>query len=212
MTWIKICGITNLKDALEAATLGVNALGFIFAPSPRRIDPSAAREIIASLPAAIEKVGVFVDEDSTEVRRIADLCGLDTLQFHGKEPPEYCRQFSRRVIKTIGVRNSESLKDMDRYPSVTILLDTCSDKRAVGTGETFEWEWAREAHSKRDFILSGGLNPGNVYRAIRLLQPKGVDVSSGVEKIPGEKDSFKMIGFVQEVRKAVETAAKKNLA
>jgi phosphoribosylanthranilate isomerase len=211
MTWIKICGITNLKDALEAASLGVDALGFIFAPSPRRIGPSAAREIIASLPAAIEKVGVFVNEDLTEVKRIAALCGLDTLQFHGQEPPDYCSQFSHRVIKTIGVRNSESLKDMDRYPSASVLLDTCSGNRAGGTGETFEWEWARGAHRKRDFILSGGLNPGNVYRAIRLLQPKGVDVCSGVEIFPGKKDVLKMIGFVQEVKKVTETAGLSSL-
>jgi phosphoribosylanthranilate isomerase len=204
MTWIKICGITNLEDALEAASLGVDALGFIFAPSPRRIGPPAAREIISSLRSAIEKVGVFVNEDSTEVERIADLCGLDTLQFHGQEPPDFCRQFSLRVIKTIGVRNSGSLKDMDRYPSASILLDACSGDRAGGTGETFEWEWAREVRRKRDFILSGGLNPGNVCRAIRLLQPGGVDVCSGVEIVPGKKDVFKMIGFVQEARKAAE--------
>ena len=92
MTWIKICGITNLQDALEAAALGVDALGFIFAPSPRKIAPGVAREIIAGLPPAMGKVGVFVNENSDEVKRIAALCGLDTLQFHGEEAPEYCQQ------------------------------------------------------------------------------------------------------------------------
>ena len=202
MTWIKICGITNLKDALEAAALGVNALGFIFAPSPRRIHPFAAREITTSLPPGIEKVGVFVNEDLGEVQRVADLCALDTLQFHGQETREYCLRASLRVIKAIGVKNSESLREMERYPFASILLDAFSEGRAGGTGENFDWEWAREARQKRNFILSGGLNPGNVYRAIHLLRPMGVDVCSGVERKFGAKDILKMKEFVREVRKA----------
>ncbi len=205
MTWIKICGITNLQDALEAAALGVDALGFIFAPSPRKIDPSVARQIIGSLPPTIEKVGVFVNEDLTEVRRVADLCGLNGLQFHGQESPESCRQVSLRVIKAIRIKNSESIKEMGKYPSVSILLDTYSADRAGGTGEAFRWELAWEARQRRNFILSGGLNPGNVYRAIHLLRPMGVDVCSGVEKVPGGKDPFKMMEFVKEVRRADET-------
>jgi len=205
MTWIKICGMTDVKEALEAAALGVDALGFLFAPSPRRIAPSTAREIITSLPPAIEKVGVFVDEDLSEVQRIAGLCGLDTLQFHGQEPPEYCRQFSLRVIKAIRVINPESLEEMEKYPWASILLDAGSEDRAGGTGKTFNWEWAETSRQKRNFILSGGLNPGNVYRAIHLLRPMGVDVSSGVERAPGKKDLYKMMEFVKEVRKADET-------
>lgn len=200
MTWIKICGITNLKDALEAAALEVDALGFIFAPSRRRISPSAAREIITSLPPTVEKVGVFVNEDLDVVQKIADLCGLDTLQFHGQEPPEYCQQFSQRVIKAIAVKNPESLEEMERYPSASILLDTYHDGRTGGTGEPFQWEWAEEGRKKKDFILSGGLNPRNVCRAIHLLRPMGVDVGSGVERNPGQKDLLKMMEFVREVR------------
>jgi len=205
MTYIKICGITNLQDARQAAALGVDALGFIFAPSPRKIEPSVAQEIISGLPLSIEKVGVFVNEDIREVKRIADLCGLDALQFHGQETPEYCRQVSLRVIKAIRVRDSQSIEVIQAYPFAAALLDTYSPGRAGGTGETFNWEWAREARRKVNFILSGGLDPGNVRRAIHLLHPAGVDVCSGVEKAPGRKDLFKMMEFVKEVRRADET-------
>ncbi len=205
MTWIKICGMTNLQDALQAAALGVDALGFIFAPSPRKIDPSGAREIISSLPPSVEKVGVFVNEDLGEVKRIADLCGLDALQFHGRETPEYCRQASLRVIKAVRMKDSKSLREIQMYPFAAILLDTYSAARAGGTGKTFSWEWAREARRKGDFILSGGLDPGNIYRAIHLLHPMGVDVCSGVERVPGRKDLFRMMKFVKEARRADET-------
>jgi phosphoribosylanthranilate isomerase len=205
MTWIKICGITNLEDAMDAASLGVDALGFNFAPSPRRISPSAAKEIIGSLPPSVISIGVFVDEEISEVRRITDECGLKRLQFHGQEPPEYCREFSLPVIKTIAVRSVDRLRDIEKYPSVAILLDTWSADRAGGTGKTFPWEWAKEAQEKRDIILSGGLNPANVYQAIKEVRPAGVDVSSGVEQIPGKKDLLKMIDFIKEVRRADAT-------
>ena len=205
MTWIKICGITNLKDAMDAASLGVDALGFLFAPSPRMIGPYEAREIIGALPPAVEKVGVFVNENPDKVSRMAGFLGLDALQFHGQEPPEYCRRFSQRVIKAMGVKSPESLKEMGKYPFVSLLLDAFSKDRAGGTGKTFNWEWAYKFRQERDFILSGGLNPGNVYQAIHLLRPMGVDVSSGVEMTPGRKDLHKMMEFVKEVRKADET-------
>jgi len=206
MTYIKICGITNLQDARQAVALGVDALGFIFAPSPRRIGPSLAREIISSLPLSVEKVGVFVNENLDEVKRIAGICSLDTLQFHGEETPEYCRQVSLRVIKAIRVKDSQSLGGIQAYPLATILLDAYSPGRAGGTGNTFNWECAREARRKVNFILSGGLDPGNVGRAIHLLHPAGVDVCSGVEMVPGKKDPFKMMEFIKEVRREDETA------
>jgi len=206
MTWIKICGITNLKDALEAHALGVDALGFIFAPSPRRIDPSGARDIIRDLPESLLKVGIFMNEELEGVLRVADYCRLDILQFHGQEPPEYCRRVSLPVIKGIGIKGADSLKEMERYPFASILLDACGPGQAGGTGMTFAWELALEARKKRNFILSGGLNPMNVYRAIQMLSPIGVDVCSGVEKVPGVKDRGKMIEFIKEVRKADESA------
>ena len=112
---------------------------------------------------------------------------------------------SLRVLKAIRFKNSESIKEMGKYPGIPILLDTYNAGRAGGTGKTFSWELAREARQWRNFILSGGLNPGNVYRAIHLLHPLGVDVCSGVERVPGWKDLFRMIEFVKEVRRADET-------
>jgi phosphoribosylanthranilate isomerase len=202
MTWIKICGITNLKDALAAAALEVEALGFIFAPSPRRIAPEAAREIIDCLPPSVCKVGVFVEEEISEVQRIAHFCGLNLIQFHGQEPPDYCREVSLPVIKAIRVKGPESVLEMEKYPFASILLDSYSPDCAGGTGGSFLWEWALGARKKRNFILSGGLTPGNVGRAIHLLRPQGVDSCSGVEWVPGKKDTMKVLDFVKEVRKA----------
>jgi len=201
-TWVKICGMTNVEDALEAASLGVDALGFIFAPSPRRVEPSAAREIIRRLPPGILKVGVFVNEALEEVRRLVDYCGLHMVQFHGQEPPAYCRQMPLPVIKALRVKSRESLQEMEQYAFASILLDAWDPQKAGGTGEPFCWQWVLEACPKRNFILSGGLNPENVYRAIRQVRPSGVDVCSGVEKTPGKKEKAKMHEFIKEVQKA----------
>ena len=123
MTWIKICGITNIEDGLKAAALGVDALGFIFAPSPRRVDPLIAREIIRGLPSSILKVGVFVNEVPARVEEIADYCRLSGLQLHGEESPGYCQKFSLQVIKALRIKNQECIEEMTRYPGVSILLD-----------------------------------------------------------------------------------------
>jgi phosphoribosylanthranilate isomerase len=205
MTFIKICGITNIDDALEAVSLGADALGFIFAPSPRRVRDSAAREIIRHLPLSAWKVGVFVNEELKQVQRIAADCGLDAVQLHGQEPPEYCRQIPLWVIKAIGVKGPGSLKEMERYSYTSILLDAPGTDRAGGMGKTFCWEIALEARKERNFILSGGLNPVNVCRAVQKVRPIGVDVCSGVEKVPGKKDRAKMIEFVKEVKRADES-------
>jgi len=205
MTWIKICGITNLDDGLKAASLGVDALGFIFAPSVRRIKPDVAKKVILALPKTLFKVGVFVDEEEKEVLRVAEYCRLNGLQFHGEESPEYCQKFLHPVFKAIHIRDSESLKDMEKYHDVSILLDTSSPVQAGGTGKSFPWEVAVIAKERRDFILSGGLSPLNVGEAIKKVKPWGVDASSGVESSPGKKDLLKMEEFVKEVRKADET-------
>ncbi len=202
MTWIKICGITNLEDASQACSLGVDALGFIFAPSPRQVSPDTVREIILHLPPSIHKVGVFVDEKIEEVKRIAHSCALNAVQLHGQETPEYCREIALPVIKAFRVRDARSLEAIEKYAFATVLLDAWSSDRAGGTGRTFPWEIAREIRPKGDYILSGGLTPGNVGEAIRCLHPMGVDVGSGVEAIPGKKDMAKMKEFVKEVKKA----------
>ena len=204
MTWIKICGITNVEDALAAASMKVNAVGFVFAPSPRRIETSVAREIIRQLPRALLKVGVFVNQDYSEVEEIASECGLSALQFHGDESPEYCQRFSLPTLKAIRIKSVDSLKEMDRFSQATLLLDTFRPTQAGGTGVSFPWEIALRAKERRNFILSGGLTPGNVREAIQFVHPFGVDVSSGVESIPGKKGLSKMVEFVKEVKKADE--------
>ncbi len=201
-TWIKICGITNIEDALEAYSMGVDALGFVFAPSPRRIEPVVARDIIRHLPERVLKVGIFVDQDLPEVERIAVECALSAVQLHGNESPEYCRELSLPVIKAIRVIGFESLKEMEKYREATLLLDTFSSLRRGGTGVAFPWAIAERARESRAFILSGGLNPKNVGRAIRMVRPFGVDVSSGVESNPGKKDLSKMAEFIREVKEA----------
>jgi len=204
MTWIKICGITNLEDALKASYLGVEALGFIFAPSRRRVEPSPAKKIIRSLPKTLLKVGVFVDEDPEEVMRIVEYCGLNALQFHGKESPLYCQTFFYPVFKAIRIKNLDSLREIENYQDVTILLDTYNPQQAGGTGNPFPWEIALRAKEKGNFILSGGLNPDNVGEAIKKVRPWGVDVCSGVEMCPGKKDSSKMAEFVRRAREEDE--------
>ena len=204
MTWIKICGITNIEDALKAASLRVDALGFIFAPSLRRVEPDVAQKIIRALPKTLLKVGVFVNEERKEVQRVAEYCSLNVLQFHGEESPEYCQKFFHSVFKAIHIRDFESLKDMEKYHDCFILLEAYSPVQAGGTGISFPWEIALKAKEKRNFILSGGLNPGNVGEAIKKVRPWGVDVCSGVETMPGKKDPSKMVEFIKEVRKADE--------
>jgi len=204
MTWIKICGITNIEDGLKAASLGADSLGFIFAPSPRRVEPATVRAIVQTLSTSVFKVGVFLNHPLSEVKEIAAYCNLNGLQFHGEESPEYCQSFSQQVIKTIRIKDLESLKDMAKYPNVSILLDTWSSTQGGGTGIPFPWEIASKAKGKRDFILSGGLSPLNVGEAIKKVRPMGVDVCSGVEAVPGKKDPLKMAEFIKEVRQADE--------
>ena len=206
MTWIKICGITNIEDALNAISLGVDALGFIFAPSSRRVKPDATQKIIHALPRTLLKVGVFVNEEWKEVQQVAKYCPLNAFQFNGKESPEYCQKFPHPVFKALHIKDLESLKDIEKYHDISILLDTYSPVQAGGTGNPFPWEIALIAKEKRDFILSGGLSPLNVREAIKKVKPWGVDVCSGVEATPGKKDLSKMIDFVKEVKKADETA------
>ena len=202
--WIKICGITNEEDGLAAARLGADALGFVFAPSPRRISPEKARQIIKALPPLVQKVGVFVDEDLGEVSSVAEMCGLDILQFHGSESADYCDSCKQRVIKAIRLRNRQDLKSLPEYDGIVhaLLLDTYLPDKLGGTGMAFNWEWASEAGKYGRIILAGGLNPGNVAAAISIVKPYGVDASSSLEKSPGVKDHEKIMQFIAEVRQA----------
>lgn len=201
---IKICGIVHEEDAQCAAELGAHAIGFVFARSPRRVSPEAARAIVRKLPPLIQTVGVFVDEKAEKVLATAAFCGLDLLQFHGKESAAYCARFGRRVIKAVRVQAQGSVDGCAAYARVAdaILLDTHLSGRSGGTGRRFDWNLAVAAKQYGRIILAGGLNADNVASAIRLVDPYGVDVSTGLEKQPGVKDHKKMARFVEAVMNA----------
>jgi len=203
MVRIKICGITNLEDALLAAGLGADALGFIFyPPSTRAVAPDAARAIIAQLPPLVTTVGVFVDEDAALVKELAAQVGLDWVQLHGQETPNYCRSLDRRIIKGFRILDAASLEGLKEYQGVVhaFLLDTYKKGQVGGTGETFDWDLARQARNYGPIILAGGLNPANVARAVEVVQPQAVDVASGVEAAPGKKDPGKLRAFFKELQ------------
>jgi phosphoribosylanthranilate isomerase len=199
---VKICGITNLEDALLAAELGAHALGFIFyAKSPRSIKPEAARQIIAQLPPLVLSVGVFVNEAAAVVLEVAEMVRLDWVQLHGEEPPEYCRFLFRNVMKAIRVKDQSTLALMASYQGSVraFLLDTHKTGQQGGTGESFDWSLARQAKEYGSIVLAGGLQPENVAAAIWAASPQAVDVASGVEASPGRKDHARLRAFFQVV-------------
>jgi len=196
---VKICGITNLADAQAAVDTGADALGFMFyEPSARNIAPAAAREIIAQLPPRVAKVGVFVNAPAEVIHRMTAECGLDTVQLHGEETPEFCAQFAPlKVWKAVRVRAESSLRALPAYETDAWLLDSYVAGHAGGTGEKFNWELAVAAKALgRPIILAGGLTPANIAAAVQQVRPFGVDVSSGVEAAPGRKDAAKMRAFI----------------
>ncbi|MCX6339392.1 MAG: phosphoribosylanthranilate isomerase [Candidatus Aureabacteria bacterium] len=198
MVKVKICGITNRDDAHAAVHAGADALGFVFAPSPRRVAPERAREIIGSLPLFVSTVGVFVDEDPASVREVVSFCNLRYIQFHGDEPPEICNAFGDRAIKAVQIKDEGDLRGLERYHVSAFLLDSHVAGRRGGTGTSFPWELAARVGSMgRSVILSGGLNSGNVAQAIRIAAPYAVDVSSGVESEPGKKDPALVREFIR---------------
>lgn len=199
---VKICGTTSLKDALLAIEGGADAVGFIFyKESPRNITPKEVKEIVAQLPPFVETVGVFVNESSDKVNRIAEQCRLTAVQLHGDESPAFCRRIKRRVVKAVRVKDAESLKGMSDYVVSGFLLDAYNEGSRGGTGQIFDWNLALRAKKQGPIILAGGLNPYNVYTAIHRVRPYGVDVCSGVEKSPGTKDQEKINEFIKAVRK-----------
>ena len=199
---IKICGITNAKDAQVASDLGVDAVGFVFAESPRRVDPVTAQKICLSLPPFVNRVGVFVDEVTDVVTEVVNFCKLDYAQLHGKETPYYCKALAFKVLKAIRVKDKDSIEDMSAYREFVngFVLDAYVKGKQGGTGKTFDWALAKEAQKYGHVILSGGLTPATVREAIELVGPYGVDVSSGVESSPGIKDHDKMGRFVEKIR------------
>ena len=200
---VKICGVRRLEDALLAAELGADAVGFVFWPqSPRFIDPYRARAIASQLPPFLTTVGVFVDQPADFVNGVADLLALSAVQFHGHEASSDYARSSHRVIKAVAVGDSfDRVRDLDALPShVTALLDAHDPIKRGGTGKAIDWTIAADAARRRRVILSGGLQPGNVQAALSAVRPYAVDVSSGVESAPGIKDPDKLRAFFEAVR------------
>ena len=196
-TRLKVCGITKEKDALMVSNLGADAIGFVFAESRRKINPEKAKEIIEMLPPFITTVGIFMNEELSEVNKITEYVLLDAVQLHGNETCEYCNKVNRKVIKGILVTENDTketlIKKMQNYSVSAFILDP-----GRGSGKTFNWDIARQI--EKPLIIAGGLTPDNVKQVIKDLRPYGVDVSTGVEKDYGEKDREKVKRFIEEVR------------
>lgn len=201
MTKVKICGITNLDDAIYAAECGADALGFIFYPkSPRFIEITKAKEIISKLPPFITTVGVFVNESIEDIVNTIHECNINMVQLHGDETPNYCSKLPVKTIKAIRVKGEDSLKKMTEYKTSTFLLDAYSEDSYGGSGKVFNWNLAIKAKGYGRIILSGGLTPDNVREAIEKVKPYGVDVSSGVEEREGKKDRKMVKEFIRIIK------------
>ncbi len=195
---VKICGITSVADAQLAEAAGADMIGLMFyEQSPRYLSLEQAVEISRSVSPFVLKVGVFVNPEETDVAEAIRACGLNLLQFHGDEPPEFCTQFGVMSMKAFRVRDADSLKALTDYPTDAWLLDAYSKAGLGGTGEKFNWDLAVEASKLgKPIFLAGGLTPENVGDAVQRVNPFAVDVSSGVESAPGKKDAAKVRAFV----------------
>ncbi len=206
-TRVKICGITNPDDAAAAVEAGADALGFVFhRKSPRYVEPQVVKSIVANLPPFILPIGVFVNEEPKVVRDLMDACGLGLAQLHGDESAGYCETLGRPVVKAIGLKDRASLLALAEYKGRAqvrgFLLDAFAPDLYGGTGHTTNWSIASELAKSMTVILAGGLTPENVAAAIRTVRPYAVDVSSGVEATPGNKDHGKLRAFVQAAKLA----------
>jgi phosphoribosylanthranilate isomerase len=198
LMFVKICGITNEDDALLSVAMGADAVGFVFAPSPRQVAAQKVYDITRRLPPEILTVGVFRDEHPSRVIETAHKAGVKAVQLHGRESREQCKEIAghfRWVIKAFG-SDDENLPRADEYSTDMILLDAPSP----GSGKVFDWSLAGDAPDSVKLILAGGLTPDNVAAAVREVQPWGVDVSSGVEKSPGMKDALAVKRFIENAR------------
>ncbi|MFC1478231.1 phosphoribosylanthranilate isomerase [Candidatus Margulisiibacteriota bacterium] len=194
MIKIKICGITNLEDALLACELGADAIGFIFAPSPRQVNLETVRGITSQIPPFVTRVGVFVNEPAELINETARNCGLDAVQLHGDESPEYCKSIKRRVIKVLRIKEGSDLDVIKLYEDhvSAFLFDTYSPDQYGGTGKTFNWDILKDVETSKPYIVSGGITPDNVSSLLGSVDPYGIDIGSGVESSPGKKDPEKL--------------------
>jgi phosphoribosylanthranilate isomerase len=203
-TRVKICGITRVEDALEAAKQGSDAIGLVFyAASPRNVSNEVARAIVAALPPFVSVVGLFVNASRANIDAVLAEVRLDVLQFHGDETPDDCSQFNLPFLKAIRVNADTNLLQYanDFRHAQALLLDAHSEAAYGGTGQTFDWNLI-PAELSKPIILAGGLNADNVEQAIMQVKPYAVDVSGGVELSKGIKDADKIAAFMQGVRNA----------
>ena len=198
-TRIKFCGITSLEDALAAVEAGADALGFVISDSPRQVTPETAKRIIKALPPLITTIGVFVDERSDVVEDTADFCGFTAIQLQGSENLD-TYSFKKPIIKTYRINDSNSNNLEIDTRICACLFDSSSGNDLGGTGRTFDWKQLLKSKIHKPLILAGGLNSHNITSAIHILHPYAVDVSSGIEKAKGVKDSMLMNEFVRQVR------------
>ena len=199
---VKICGLTSVADALAVAEAGADMIGRMFySTSPRHVTLAQAMAIALALPPYVLRVGVFVNPEPGEVLEAIAACGLNLLQFHGDETSDFCTSFGMMSVKALRVQNAESLTALAHYQTDAFLLDAYSKAGLGGTGEKFNWELAVQAREYgRPIFLAGGLTPENVAAAVAQVKPFAVDVSSGVESAPGQKDAAKVRAFIQAVR------------
>ena len=203
-TKVKICGITNLEDAMDATFIGADALGFVFVKdTPRYIALKKASDIIARLPPFLSKVGLFVNPTTDEVEEALSKCNFNLIQFHGDEKASFCQQFNVPYIKAVSVKSGVNLIEYAKsYQSASaILLDTYSEELRGGSGNTFDWNLIPQSISK-PIIIAGGLNKDNVKHLLSKITPYAIDVSSGVEIKKGKKDYQMMEKFILGVRNA----------
>jgi phosphoribosylanthranilate isomerase len=199
---VKICGVTNLDDALAAVEAGAAAVGFNFhPPSPRFVQPAEAATIVARVPRSVCTVGVFVNEPREQVAAIAAQVGLTTLQFHGDEPPEFCQAWTQKVVKAIRVEGPDTAPQARAYDVDFILADAYLEGYFGGTGRRVALRFL-EGFDRPRLILAGGLTPENVAEAVRAVRPFAVDVASGVEHVPGKKDVVLMRRFIERAHAA----------
>ena len=201
---IKICGLTRSEDVKTVVAAGVDAVGFVFAASPRRISPQQAMQLSSHVPDGVLRVGLFLDQGKAEIEQVLNAVTLDVLQFHGSESRQECNDFGLPYLKAVAVMDDHSAKQAERdYPdAMGLLLDSHKAGEPGGSGKVFDWTMLRPLSMQ--VWLAGGLNAANVGRAIHRVKPYAVDVSSGVETAPGSKDAGRVRAFVMAVKLAVK--------
>jgi phosphoribosylanthranilate isomerase len=201
MTKVKICGIKTLSDAKFAVDYGADAIGFVFAKSIRNVSKEKARAIVRKLPPFVTTVGLFVNDTAENIEAICRFCGLDAIQLHGNERPGLLNKLKAfKTIKAFRIQNEKDIIPIRKYKPDAILLDGYSENKMGGTGTSFDWKIVKDIKTSIPIIVAGGLTPLNVSRAIKIVKPYAVDVSSGVESIPGKKDRKLIKKFIDAAK------------